>query len=137
MITGVGDLRPFNVIRLPYTYQREPPTPKRFVFLCNEQNSALCLKTTSKVVLFLNDQTLMSGVVFYPKGELDIFELDTAVQPDNLHPIAHTDIQRSISMGSFELLGTMPSDFRDKLIAAVNASKTMKPERKRNILARI
>jgi hypothetical protein len=66
-----------------------------------------------------------------------MFELDTVIQPDNPHPLSHIEINRSIKQGTFEHLGAMPEDFRAALLNAINASKTMKPERKRNLLARL
>ncbi len=80
---------------------------------------------------------MMDGVIYYAAGELPFFELDTAIQPDNPHPIRHGDIAASNIAGTFELLGQMPEDFKDRLIAAVNASVTLAPARKRNILQRL
>jgi hypothetical protein len=137
MIQSANDLKQFDLIRLPYTYPGERPELKRFVFICNEPAHAICLKTTSKITLYQNDPALMAGVVFYQKQSTTFFELDTAVQPDNLHPLSHTDISQSIQQRTFEHLGTMPMGFRASLISAINASKTMKPERKRNLLARL
>jgi hypothetical protein len=137
MISDAIDLQPFEVIRLPYTYLGEQPERKRFVFICNEASHAICLKTTSNTVLYKNDPALMAGVVFYAEGTSNLFERDTAIQPDNPHPIAHQDILNSIKRQTFEQLGVLPTDFRDKLIAAIGASKTMKPERKRNLLKRL
>jgi hypothetical protein len=137
MISDANELQPFEVIRLPYTYLGEQAERKRFVFICNEADHAICLKTTSNTLLYKNDPALMAGVVFYAEGTSDLFERDTAVQPDNPHPIAHQDILNSIKRQTFEQLGVLPADFRDRLIAAIGVSKTMKPERKRNLLKRL
>jgi hypothetical protein len=137
MIGDATELKSFDLIRLPYTYADERPELKRFVFIRHEAGYAICLKATSKVILYLNDPTLMAGVIFYQKNSLAMFELDTVIQPDNPHPLSHIEINRSIKQGTFEHLGAMPEDFRAALLNAINASKTMKPERKRNLLARL
>jgi hypothetical protein len=141
MIADLKDLKTFDVIKCPYQYQGGLSEAKRFVFLCNEVlggvEHAICLKATSKVTLYQNNASLMAGVVYYPRAVIDFFELDTAVQPDNLHPIPHSQLIAHLRNGVLEHLGSMPADFKLKLEAAIQASKTMKPERKRSVLARL
>ena len=122
---------------MPYEYQGEAPVPKIFVLICHEVNSAICFKATSQVSIYANNTALRAGVVFYASGDIPFLPVDTAIQPDNPHPIAHADINRCMANGTFEPLGTMPDDFAQKLVSAINASITMKPVRKKNFLARL
>jgi hypothetical protein len=62
MIGDATELKSFDLIRLPYTYADERPELKRFVFIRHEAGYAICLKATSKVILYLNDPTLMAAL---------------------------------------------------------------------------
>jgi hypothetical protein len=122
---------------MPYQYPGSPSVPKRFVVICHEAGHAICLKTTSQVALYTSDPKMMGGVVFYAGAELVFFEVDTAVQPDNAHPIPHADILRCLQNQTLEVLGMMPDGFRDHLSAAIAKSVTMKPARKKHLLERL
>jgi hypothetical protein len=122
---------------MPYVYQDEPAVPKIFVMICHEGSCAICFKATSGVDIYENNPDLKAGVVFYKAKSLPFFPLNTAIQPDNPHPIAHVDIRRCMTNGSFEHLGEMPDNFGDLLVAAIKSSITMKPSRKANWLKRI
>jgi hypothetical protein len=122
---------------MPYQYFGQAAIPKRFVLVCHEKEHAICLKATTKVTLYANDPKMMAGVVFYLAGSLAFFEADTAVQPDNLHPIAHTNISRCLDNRTFEMLGMMPEGFKEALSTAITSSVTMKPARKKHLLERL
>lgn len=79
----------------------------------------------------------MAGCIFYPAGQLKFFPGDTFVQPDNQFPISHTVIVEAHENRSFEQLGVMPADFKEKLIKAVNASITINSRKKSRILKAI
>jgi hypothetical protein len=122
---------------MPYQYPGQAAVAKRFVAVCHEAGYAICLKVTSQVTLYTSNPKMMGGVVFYTAGELAFFEADTAVQPDNLHPIPHGDILRCVQNHTLELLGTMPLAFRGQLSTAITTSVTMKPARKKHLLERL
>lgn len=95
------------------------------------------MKATSQTTLYENNKEMRSGVVYYKAGELAYFSLNTAIQPDNLHPIPHIEITKCYGNTSLKILGQMPGDFHDKLVAAVKASITLSEDRKQNLLSRI
>jgi len=80
---------------------------------------------------------MMAGIVYYKAKEVSFFELDTAIQPDNPHPIRHGDIATCNIAGTFEVLGQMPENFRERLLVAVNSSVTLTPARRQSLLAKI
>jgi len=123
--------------RMPYRYPGQAAVLKRFVVIFHEAGHAICLKATSKVALYINNPAMMAGVVYYTAGRLSFFPVDTAIQPDNLHPIPHADIASCLQYGTFEILGKMPADFKQLLITAVNASITMKTARKATVIQRL
>jgi hypothetical protein len=141
-------LSKYRVFRAPYQYQdKATAESKLFVCVCHEstpgdvfskaQHVAICMKATSQTAIYENNKELLAGVVLYGAGELPFFPLPTAIQPDNLHPIPHLHLARCDAAGTFAELGDMPSDFHERLIAAVNASVTIPPARRKNILQRI
>jgi hypothetical protein len=95
------------------------------------------MKATSQVALYVGDPEKLAGVVFYTAGQLPFFPVDTAVQPDNPHPIAHNVIAQCIARRTLVILGQMPADFSQLLAAAITASVTMKPARKQHWIARL
>jgi hypothetical protein len=125
------------VFRIPYQYQGQPSTQKLFVLICHEKLFAVCFKATSQTTLYDNNKEMRSGVVYYKAGELSYFSMNTAIQPDNAHPIPHAHIAQCHANASLKLLGQMPTDFHDKLVAAVKASITLSEDRKQSILSRI
>jgi hypothetical protein len=95
------------------------------------------MKATSQTTLYENSKEMKAGVVYYKAGEISFFPMNTAIQPDNLHPIPHAEIAKCHANSSLKLMGQMPADFHDKLMAAVKASITLSEDRKQNILSRI
>ncbi len=51
----------------------------------------------------------------------DVFLLNTAVQPENQHPIAHSHIEREFAAGHVEI-HELPKDFQARLQKAVQDS---------------
>lgn len=78
-----------------------------------------------------------AGVVYYPKNSLSFFPENTAIQPDNPHPIAHYQLAACNAQGTLTILGAMPPDFPSRLTSAINGSITLSAERKQNYLQRI
>jgi len=76
----------------------------------------------------------MAGAVHCPVGSTPCFHGETVVQPTTRSPYPHTNIACSTMKGTFASFGTMPADFRDRLIAAIGASVTISPARKKNLL---
>jgi hypothetical protein len=95
------------------------------------------MKATSHTSLYDNNHEMRAGVVYYKAGELSYFPMNTAIQPDNLHPIPYAHIATCHANSTLKYLGQMPTDFHEKLLAAVKASVTLSEERKLNILSRI
>lgn len=126
---------------MPYQYEGQQSLSKLFVTLCNETfkgtGYVLCVKATSQTTLYENSTVLMAGCVFYKAGEIAFFPDNTAIQPDNPHPISHAHLIQCYSDHSLTILGTMPADFRQKLITAIEASIRLTPERKQHWLSRI
>ncbi len=122
---------------MPYQYPGEEAVAKIFVLICHDGNHALCMKATSQISMYANNADQMKGVVYFAAMELPFFPVDTAVQPDNPHPITHIDISRCQANGSFKLLGNMPKDFPERLMSAIANSITMKPARKQHWISRL
>lgn len=108
-----------------------------FIVICHEKAHAICMKATSQTALYENNKDMMAGVVYYKAGENPFFGLNTAIQPDNLHPIPHSHLMKCDREGSLKLLGQMQPAFHEQLVAAVKASITLSEERRLNILSRI
>ena len=115
-----SSLQKYSVIKLPFQLGNESHTlTKRFVVICHEAEYAICLKATSKVEIYKNSKDLMAGCVYYQAGQLKVFQLNTAVQPDNQVTISHAYLSESHKNGSLDYLGLMPEDFEAKLLKAI------------------
>lgn len=73
----------------------------------------------------------MAGVVLYPAGSISFFEKDTIVQPDNLVALLHSKLATQKLIKDLIILGTMPQDFKQRLLEAAIASETMTPKARR------
>jgi hypothetical protein len=126
---------------VPYRYEGQPLLSKLFVTLCNEKlngtDYVLCLKATSQTALYENSNVVMAGCVFYKGGELALFPHNTAIQPDNPHPIPYAYLIQCHAENSLTIVGTMPADFRQKLTNAIQASIRLTPDRKQHWLSRL
>jgi hypothetical protein len=121
------------VIRLRYQFEGDDAIPKLFVSLAHVNRHVICLKATSQVEVYKNNQAKMAGAVFYPAGTVACFPTDTVIQPDNQVPISHVMIVAQHKAGIFAVLETLPTTFLNQLIAVVRASDTMEPRKKRRL----
>ena len=129
-------LPPFTVILFPYRFENATIS-KIFVVLCHERGYAFCIKTTANLAFYQNSPGLLSGCIPYKRGELGLFAEDTVIQPDNQFPISHASLIEASERGALRVLGTMPADFKEKLIRAINSSVLMDSRKKERILRRI
>ena len=131
---------PFSVIRIPYRFlDQERPVSKLFVVLGHKQMEsgevwAYCIKTTSNVRIYENDERRRSGCVCYEPGSVPCFPVKTYVEPDNTFPISHRDIIRANTLGGFEIHPALPSDFKMRLCRAIAASITMDKRQKNRMI---
>ena len=97
----------------------------------------LCVKATSQTTIYENNKEMMAGCVYYKAGDIDIFPVNTAIQPDNPHPIPHEHLVQCHENNSLTILGVMPEDFHQKLTTAIQSSTTLTAVRKQKWLARL
>ena len=111
--------------RLPHG---SDPEEKLLVVIDHKQGHAVTMKATSEVALYLSDPEQMAGCVYYRAGEA-CFHKNTVVQPDNLFMIPHTKLRdRSC------VIGHLPPDFHNRLVAAIRASIKLPKARRRGLL---
>jgi hypothetical protein len=96
----------------------------------------VAIKATSKTAAYDNNPEKMQGAVCYEASE-SCFDVRTVVEPDNPLAISHQDIVRHNRGRAFAFIGSMPTDFHDRLVAAIHASVTMSPAWKTRMLAKI
>lgn len=128
-------LPPFTVILVPYRFENAT-VRKIFVVLCHEAGHAFCIKTTTNATFYQNSPGRLAGCVLYKKGEF-CFKEDTIIQPDNQFPISHEALIEAEKLKALEILGTLPEDFRERLIKAVNSSPVMDSRKKERVLKKI
>jgi hypothetical protein len=108
--------------------------------LCHEKRDGVmycvAIKATSKTAAYDNNPERMQGAVCYETGET-CFHIRTVIDPDNPLPISHQDIVKHNRGRAFAVVGAMPADFHDRLVAGIQASVTMSPAWKANMLVRI
>ena len=113
---------------------------KLFVVLCHEKVDGVmycvCIKATSKADAYDNNPEKMLGAVCYEVGKA-CFDVRTVVEPDNPLPISHQDIVRHNRSRAFAVIGALPADFHERLVAAIKASVTMSQSRKSSMLTKI
>ena len=122
----------YSVIRLPYNFSFGSRT-KLFVVLGHRQDTEVCIKATSQVDAYLNNQEMRDGCVYYEAGETSHFTKDTAIQPDNQFPITHEHILACHHNRNFEDLGVLPRDFEEALKSAINNSITINKREKERV----
>lgn len=123
----------FSVIRQPYRFSSDPPAGKLFVVLGHVKGHAVCLKTTSQTAFYSNNPQLLTGCVCYEANELHFFPKKTIIQLDNQIPIAHAAIRQAAAAGTFEVVGTLPADFPERLRKAAEASVLLSPNELRRL----
>ena len=73
----------------------------------------------------------------YEAEECSGFEKRTVIDPRNQFPIPYSEIATHLSNGECELLGSLPDDFREKLIEAVKASRVIERNKKNRLLSQL
>jgi len=126
----------FSVIRIPVQLT-EYTERKRFVVISHIPGHVYALKTTSQTETFDLDPQQLKGVVVYEAAECPIFEKRTVIDPRNQFPIPYPDLIQHNQDGCYEHLGILPSDFKQRLISAVAASRLIEPNRKKRILSQL
>jgi hypothetical protein len=136
---NASDLGKLSVIRIYYEYPGEPPGEKLFVVLnptyrpADQPLIAFCLKVTSNVARYESDPQLLKGCVLVPEKALPFFPVKSVIQPDNLMPLSHEKLLSLGNSGQFRLEGQLPVEYETKLIAAIDACKTLNPKKKKII----
>ena len=97
--------------------------------LFHEQNAAVCLKATSRLKRYEDEPELMQGCVLVRASESDCFRKDTIVQADNLFPVRHSFLQEDTC-----IIGQLPQDFHEKIVAAIKVNIVLEPRRKQRLL---
>lgn len=126
------DISKFSVIKLPYTFEGVTKL-KRFVVIGHLSGYLIAIKPTSKMERYDADARVAAGAVIYEKGDTTCFDQRTAIEPDNQIPISHSSLAAHDRNGSLEILGVLPSDFREKLLQAIDKSITMEKNKKERI----
>ena len=127
------DLTPFTVIKCPYQFEGAM-VRKRFVVITHRGGYVICIKATSKMDRYASND-MANGVVIYKSGEIGCFTETTAIQPDNQFPISYRDLITHERNGDLEILGTLPHDFRPRLLKAMDNSITMSKRVKDRLLS--
>ena len=78
---------------------------------------------------------MMAGVVFYELGDVNCFEVPTAVEPGNVFAIPHTDLIRYARNDQLEILAVLEDDIKERMETAIAACTTIVPPRKRKLIA--
>jgi hypothetical protein len=105
---------------------------KLLVTLCHRDGGLVCIKPTSNATPFKKNRNLAAGCVFYPGGALQVFPMDTYVDPANSFFVAYSKcsdpgVARAV----------LPADFHDKLVYAIKASYVLSLAEKKDLLAMI
>jgi len=96
-----------------------------------------CLKATSRTASYEVDDDWLRGCVYYKAGDVDCFKRNTVIQIDNQFGIPYRAIAKAHREGKFKLLGQLPNDFHQKLIAAADRSFTLSPIKRKRLLQMI
>jgi len=122
---------------VPYQFPGDPDRiSKLFVVALNvEKVQALrCFKPTSKPQHYEDDPDRLAGVVVYRRGEVECFESErTFIEPKH-YPMSYSELQRYDARGEFSIVGRLPAEFRERMIAAVNAKIEWRNTQKQEFL---
>lgn len=133
-----GDFGPFDVLWFPYEFPGDPDRlPKLFVVAVNVPAHRLlrCFKPTSQTLRFKKEPTLLKGVVEYCKGDLSCFDADRTIIESDTYGITYEHILRCHRDGKFDHKGSLPDDFRDRMVEAVKNRPDWRAIQKREFLA--
>ena len=93
---------------------------KLFVVGINVSGCVRFFKPTSKTSKYENDPTQIKGVVLYQAGEVNCFPDKTVIDPAaKTFDISHSHLRRCSLNGTLDFQGTLPEDFREKVLQAV------------------
>jgi hypothetical protein len=127
----------FSVIRVRYQFAGEYiAKSKLLVVLHHRQGHAICIKATSNTFQYENNDEQMAGCVYYKAGQIPCFPVNTAIQPDNQIPVAHSHIEAEYLAGHLEVFA-LPDDFQSKLQEAVKNSVVLNKRERERIAALI
>lgn len=130
-----SSIEQYAVIKFPYDFGPNiGRRTKLFVALGHVNNNVVCIKATSQVDLCLNNKEVKAGCVYYAAGESGCFMNDTAIEPANQFPISYEHIRACRENRIFESLGTLPDDFEEALMSAIENSFTMTDRQKKRIV---
>lgn len=122
----------FTVIKLPYTFEGVTRR-KRFVVIGHHEEHLIAIKPTSKMERCDADPRIAAGAVIYEKGTTACFDQRTAIEPDNQIPIPYSELTKHDKDGLLENLGVLPTDFRERLLKAIENSVTMEKRKKERL----
>ncbi len=106
---------------------------KLFVVIAHQSSHAICIKATSKTLLYENNSDKMQGCIYYPSGTLPCFPENTVIQPDNQIPIAHDLIRKAHADGILRI-HQAPASFESDLRSAIAKSVTLTPDKRARLL---
>lgn len=94
----------------------------------------MSIKATSKVERFRTEKALWDACIFYKKGTVAFFTMDTIVDPSNYIPMLHSTLIKEANKGRYRIEGKMPDGFHEKLVRAIKIHPTIEPKQKKIIL---
>ena len=121
---------PFDVLRFPYEFKGDPETKVKLWIVARnveEREILICFKPTSVTTRYDKELISMKGVVEYKPGDLPPFSVRTIIDPESRTPFPYSYLRSCYANSKFEIVGKLPDDFRDKMLAAVER----KPEWRR------
>jgi hypothetical protein len=128
----------YSVFRVHYEYADQEPGEKLFIVLKHARkvltSYCMCIKATSHIERFRADKALWDACVFYKKGTLPFFRLDTIVDPSNFIPMLHSTLKAEADKGRYRIEGKMPEDFHKKIVEAIRKHPVIEPKKKSVLL---
>jgi hypothetical protein len=125
------NLPPFTVIRIPFLFgDGQTYRHKLFVVSGHYDNSAFCIKPTSRTGFFDNNPDKICGCVCYAAREVDFLPKRTIIDPDNQFEIPHPHLADLQERGELGIVGRLPDSFGERLKAAVANSQTLDRRRR-------
>ena len=126
-----ASIKLFTVIKFPYDFGGNfGGRTKLFVVVGHKEDYLICIKATSQIDVYLNNEDKKAGCVYYEAGESGCFTKDTAIQPDNQFPVSYGLIRTCHNNHTFESLGVLPDSFKEALTTAIANSVTMNDREK-------
>jgi hypothetical protein len=128
-------LPPFTVIRFPFDFQEGNGLElKRFIVIGHLKDSAILIKTTSRVEYYKARPELLPGVVVCAAEEYDPFKQATVIDPANAFAVPHANLEKFHNAYTLDMLGCVPQ-LRDRLAQAISNNRKIERARKSGLLA--